>query len=180
MRYLLESSGAAQKSLRNRNLNYSRDSLPNHRNQFTKEQFKHFDWKYISIQNFIFLVRNFTCSAFFIATAVNFLQLFVTYSLNTCFNDSKIISKVNIPCITNDNLFQLIMIIMQGLFVPFTRVGSGDTVRVLRLFHNKYTGFNWSIYCWDYIQLVATDSNVLLLKSGDSETSNCWSDYSAV
>ena len=43
MRYLLESSGAAQKSLKNWNLNYSRDSLPNHRNQFTKEQFKHFD-----------------------------------------------------------------------------------------------------------------------------------------
>ena len=31
---------------------------------------------------------------------------------------------------------------MQGLFVPFARVGSGDTVRVLRLFHNKYTGYN--------------------------------------
>ena len=31
---------------------------------------------------------------------------------------------------------------MQGLFVPFTRVGSGDPVRVLRLFHNEYTGYN--------------------------------------
>ena len=30
---------------------------------------------------------------------------------------------------------------MQGLFVPFARVGSGDPVRVLRLFHNKYTGY---------------------------------------
>ena len=29
---------------------------------------------------------------------------------------------------------------MQGLFVPFARVGSGDPVRVLRLFHNEYTG----------------------------------------
>ena len=31
--------------------------------------------------------------------------------------------------------------IIQGLFVPFARVGSGDPVRVLRLFHNKYTGY---------------------------------------
>ena len=30
---------------------------------------------------------------------------------------------------------------MQGLFVPFARVGSGDPVRVLRLFHNKYSGY---------------------------------------
>ena len=51
---------------------------------------------------------------------------------------------------------------MQGLFVPFARLGSGDPMRVLRLFHNKYTGYNWSIYCWDYVQLVATESNVLL------------------
>ena len=31
---------------------------------------------------------------------------------------------------------------MQGLFVPFARVGSGDPVRVLRLFHNEYAGYN--------------------------------------
>ena len=31
---------------------------------------------------------------------------------------------------------------MQGLFVPFARIGSSDPVRVLRLFHNKYTGYN--------------------------------------
>ena len=31
--------------------------------------------------------------------------------------------------------------IMQGLFVPFARVGSGDPVRVLHLFHNKYSGY---------------------------------------
>ena len=30
---------------------------------------------------------------------------------------------------------------VQGLFVPFARVGSGDPVRVLHLFHNKYTGY---------------------------------------
>ena len=52
--------------------------------------------------------------------------------------------------------------VMQGLFVLFARIGSGDPVRVLCLFHNKYTGYNWSIYCWDYVQLVVTESNVLL------------------
>ena len=51
---------------------------------------------------------------------------------------------------------------VQGLFVPFACVGFGDPVRVLRLFHNKYTGYNWSIYCWDFVQLVATKSNVQL------------------
>ena len=51
---------------------------------------------------------------------------------------------------------------MQGLFVPFARVGSGDAVRVLHLFHSEYTGYNWNIYYWDYVQLVATESNVLL------------------
>ena len=60
---------------------------------------------------------------------------------------------------------------LQGLFVPFAHIGSGDPVRVLRLFHNKYTGYNWSIYCWYYVQPVATDASVLLLKSVDSETS---------
>ena len=30
---------------------------------------------------------------------------------------------------------------MQGLFVLFARVGSGDPVRVLRLLHNKYSGY---------------------------------------
>ena len=31
---------------------------------------------------------------------------------------------------------------IEGLFVPFVRVGCGDPVRVLRLFHYKYTGYN--------------------------------------
>ena len=31
---------------------------------------------------------------------------------------------------------------LQGLFALFARVRSGDPVRVLRLFHNKYTGYN--------------------------------------
>ena len=31
---------------------------------------------------------------------------------------------------------------VQGLFVPFACVGSGDPVRVLHLLHNKYAGYN--------------------------------------
>ena len=54
---------------------------------------------------------------------------------------------------------------MQCLFVPFACIGSGDPVRVLCLFHNKYTGWGWSIYCWDFVQLVTTESNVLLYLS---------------
>ena len=30
---------------------------------------------------------------------------------------------------------------LQGLFVQFARVGSGDPVRILHLFHNKYSGY---------------------------------------
>ena len=31
---------------------------------------------------------------------------------------------------------------VQGLFVPFACVGSGNPVRVLHLLHNKYAGYN--------------------------------------
>ena len=31
---------------------------------------------------------------------------------------------------------------VQGLFVPFAGVESGDPVRVLHLLHKKYTGYN--------------------------------------
>ena len=63
---------------------------------------------------------------------------------------------------------------LQGLFVPFVRVGSGDPVRVLRLFHDEYTGWNWSIYCWDFVQLVTTESGVLLYLSPTSMQLYCW------
>ena len=42
-------------------------------------------------------------------------------------------------------------------------VGPGDPVRVLRLFHNQYTGYNWSIYCWDYVQLITAASGQVSL-----------------
>ena len=38
---------------------------------------------------------------------------------------------------------------MQGLFVPFVCVGSGDPVRVLRLYTTNTLDTLWSIYCWD-------------------------------
>ena len=40
------------------------------------------------------------------------------------------------------NEFDFWQLRVQGLFVPFARLGSGDPVRVLRLFHNEYTGYN--------------------------------------
>ena len=60
------------------------------------------------------------------------------------------------------NKYKCFIELKQGSFVLFARIGSGDPVRVLRLFHNKYTGFNWSIYCWDYVQLFATKAMLLL------------------
>ena len=40
------------------------------------------------------------------------------------------------------------LVLVQGLFVPYARVGSGDPVRVLRLFHNEYSGYIVAfIYC---------------------------------
>ena len=35
--------------------------------------------------------------------------------------------------------------LLQGLFADCIYVGSGDPVRVLRLLHNKYAGYNWYI-----------------------------------
>ena len=43
-------------------------------------------------------------------------------------------------------VIQKACVIVQGLFVPFARVGSGDPVRVLCLLHNKYAGYDRSIY----------------------------------
>ena len=43
---------------------------------------------------------------------------------------------------------ELLRELLQGLFVPYARVGSGDPVRVLRLFHNDYSGYVVAfIYC---------------------------------
>ena len=44
-----------------------------------------------------------------------------------------------------------LMIAVQGLFAICICIGSGDPVRVSRLLHNKYTGYNWSIYCWRHM-----------------------------
>ena len=38
---------------------------------------------------------------------------------------------------------------VQSLFVPFACVGSGDPVRVLRLYTTNTLDILWSIYCWD-------------------------------
>ena len=39
--------------------------------------------------------------------------------------------------------------LLQGLFVPFACVGSGDPVRVVRLYTTNTLNIPWSIYCWD-------------------------------
>ena len=60
---------------------------------------------------------------------------------------------------------------MQGLSVPFACVGSGDPVRVLRL----YTMMDWisfeAFIAETYVQLAATDANVLHAQALRSETS---------
>ena len=52
--------------------------------------------------------------------------------------------------------------LMQGLFASCIYVGSGDPVRALCLLLNKYTGYNWSIYCWDICTTCRYQSYVLL------------------
>ena len=42
-----------------------------------------------------------------------------------------------------------LIVYMQGLFVPFACIGSGDPVRVLRLYTMNTLDTLWSIYCWD-------------------------------
>ena len=39
-------------------------------------------------------------------------------------------------------LVMIFSVSVQGLFVPLARVETGDPLRVLHLFHNKYTGYN--------------------------------------
>ena len=61
---------------------------------------------------------------------------------NYCFNPLRLFIKNQPSMIMGPRLC-----IVQGLFVAFACVGSGDPVRVLRLLHNEYTRYNWSIYC---------------------------------
>ena len=51
---------------------------------------------------------------------------------------------------------------MQGLFVPFACIGSGDPVRVLRLYTTNTLDTLWSIYCWDICTTCRYRSYVLL------------------
>ena len=54
------------------------------------------------------------------------------------------------------------MLPVQGLFVPFARLGSGDPVRVLCLIHNNTLDTVDAFIANEYVQLVATKANVLL------------------
>ena len=51
---------------------------------------------------------------------------------------------------------------LQSLFVPFAWVGSGDPVRVLRLYTTNTLDTLWSIYCWDICTTCHYQSYVLL------------------
>ena len=50
--------------------------------------------------------------------------------------------------------------IMQGLSVPFACIGSGDPVRVLRLYTTNTLDIFEAFIAEAYVQLAATDSNV--------------------
>ena len=66
-------------------------------------------------------------------------------------------------------------IIVQGSVLPFACVGSGDPVRVLRLLHNKYSGYSWIIYCWWLCTTCHYQSYVLTTKGlpFDCSTPGC-------
>ena len=53
------------------------------------------------------------------------------------------------PIFCEQNLQAGFSTIMQGLFVLFAHVGSGDSMRVLHLYTMNTLNTLWSIYCWD-------------------------------
>ena len=60
---------------------------------------------------------------------------------------------------------------MQGLSVPFACVGSGDPVRVLHLTQRIHWIYFEAFIAETYVQLAATDANVLCAQALRSETS---------
>ena len=75
-----------------------------------------------------------------------FMQNLSILPLDISFDTSlKIIHGNKLNC----NLATLLRLNMQGLSVPFACVGSGDPVRVLRLYTTNTLDILWSIYCWD-------------------------------
>ena len=52
----------------------------------------------------------------------------------------QMLNSANVNTILTFLSFLELYIFLQGLFVPFARVGSSDPVRVLRLLHKVYTG----------------------------------------
>ena len=87
----------------------------------------------------------------------NMVRVFCRQIVNESDVRSLVICIRKIASICASTIFSL-----QGLFVGCIYVGSGDPVRVLRLLHNKYTGYNWSIYCWDICTTCHYRSYVLL------------------
>ena len=66
---------------------------------------------------------------------------------------------------------QLSCFLVQGLSVPFACIGSGDPVRVLRLSQWIHWIYFEAFIAETYVQLAATDANVLRAQALRSETS---------
>ena len=104
-------------------------------------------------------------------------ELLPGYSTSTCV-DVPVIYTARADIVTGFRIASQ-TIQVQGSFVPFARVGSGDPVRVLRLFHNKYSGYSWIVYCrWlcttcHYQSYVLTTTGCLWLCNSGLLTSWC-------
>ena len=88
---------------------------------------------FLSLFNFLFLCISLhfvinpisCCSMLFCCSHYTLLGILIYYQMLECSN------------------------LVQGLFVPFACVGSGDPVRVLRLYTTNTLDTLWSIYFWD-------------------------------
>ena len=77
--------------------------------------------------------RNLSCVILLGGLSVNLNHLKTGNKIDNCQRrpyEFKFVFHINCP-----------PLLLQGLFVPFARVRSGDPVRVLHLFHDKYSGY---------------------------------------
>ena len=98
------------------------------------------EWKSI-VENFTHHLTSHFCHS----------QLFFCHSEQTFGHDSILLTGLKINCKGRHFLclWSWLLIDLQGLFVPFACVGSGDPVRVLHLYTTNTLDTLWSIYCSD-------------------------------
>ena len=83
-------------------------------------------------------------------------------------------SSLFILTLLNDVLTNIkMLLIVQGLLVPFACLGSGDPVRVLHLYTTNTLDTLWSIYCWDICTTCHYQNYVLLYWL--IRSCSCWS-----